>query len=80
MIDDGIIDRLVVSDGSNGGFVVPTADQRVYEHYIGQRPLHGRIRIEALGETASNPNFVGSTGPTLDSLVIEVHCTAENGE
>lgn len=76
-IDGDAVDRLVVSEGMGDGFVIPTTDQRVYEQYLGRRPLHGRLKIVALGEYEAVSNPVGSVGPTLDSLTIDFHCSSE---
>lgn len=73
-IESGAVDRIAISDGFGNGFVVPTSDRRTYAQHLGQRPLHKRYRIVAVGPESDSPGAVGASGPKLDEMTIEIHC------
>ena len=76
-LESSSLDRLAVSDGFGNGFVIPVTDQRTYEQHVGQRPLHNRYVIVAVGQDSSDTAATGGPGPKLDSLTIDFHCTRE---
>ena len=75
--EEGIVDKIAVSDGFDSGFVIPTNGKRVYEQHVGKRPLHGRYRLVALAASDQQSAAVGATGSQLDSLTIDFHCGDE---
>ncbi|MFB6171968.1 MAG: hypothetical protein ABEJ23_05495 [Haloarculaceae archaeon] len=71
------LNRLAITDHFGHGAVVPVTDAREYEQSLGRRPRHGRLVVVAVGEPAGETPATGASGPKLDSLTVEYHCSAD---